>query len=374
MPFCPDRGTEVSEDTRFCPECGKPLIKPQSELPTNSESQEETEATEMEILQAEMKRDIRSWGFGLLVIGVIHIVFSEFLDPIWGGIIIAIGISCLFIRRRGMYIVIGIALMLVGIMNILFTGFGGWTIFGVFQIGFGIHQVRKFWKYDGRRLVRTQSEQPSTSALYVEASLGKQKMKKRLLIVLSAVVVIVLIVVFVIIPSQEVEPEPAIPAYFTTYTDELGLFSISYPPEWELGLEYLEDISVEEAQYLFMAGLPVGGSYAASINIVVGQCPVTICTHDLMVKAEIEGMKAADPGYRELSRVKTTVDGRTATILVSQGTVAYTSISHYDVHYVQVFLLAGRTEWVVTCATLSDEYSKWEDDFDAIVRSLRIFT
>ena len=25
MPFCPNCGTEVSEDTRFCPQCGRPL-------------------------------------------------------------------------------------------------------------------------------------------------------------------------------------------------------------------------------------------------------------------------------------------------------------------------------------------------------------
>ena len=87
-----------------------------------------------------------------------------------------------------------------------------------------------------------------------------------------------------------------------------------------------------------------------------------------MVRAEIESMKAAGPGYRVLSRVKTTIDGRTATILVSQETVAY------DVQFVQAFLLVGRAEWVVTCTTLSYEYSKWEYDFDAIVRSLRILT
>ena len=139
--FCPNCGKEVSEDNKFCPKCGKQLIE------TQSEAQEETEAAQLETLRAEMKRDIRSWGFGLLVIGVIHIVFLEFLDPIWGGILIAIGISCLFIKRRGMYIVIGIALILAGIMNILFTGFGGWTIFGVFQIGLGIHQIRRFSKY-----------------------------------------------------------------------------------------------------------------------------------------------------------------------------------------------------------------------------------
>ena len=103
MPFCPDCGTEVSEETRFCPACGKRLIKAQSEQSTALESQEETKAIQLETVGAEMNRDIRSWGIALLVVGVIHIVFSEFLDPIWGGIIIAIGISCLFIRRRGLY-------------------------------------------------------------------------------------------------------------------------------------------------------------------------------------------------------------------------------------------------------------------------------
>ena len=156
MPFCPDCGTKVSEETQFCPECGKRLIKPQSEQSTTSEAQEETEAAEPEALGAEMKRDIRGWGFGLIVIGVIHIVFLESLDPIWGGILIAIGVSCLLIIRRGMYIVIGIGIMLAGIMNILFTQFGGWTIFGVFQIGFGIYQIHKFRKYGGIQPIRTQ--------------------------------------------------------------------------------------------------------------------------------------------------------------------------------------------------------------------------
>jgi len=147
MPLCPYCHTLVSEDTRFCPECGKRLIKPQSKQATISETKEEAEDATLEAVDIEMKRDIRSWGIGLLVIGVIHIVFSEFLDPIWGGILIAIGISCLLIKRRSMYIVIGIALILVGIMNIFFTEFGGWTIFGVFQIGFGIYQIHKFQKY-----------------------------------------------------------------------------------------------------------------------------------------------------------------------------------------------------------------------------------
>jgi len=197
---------------------------------------------------------------------------------------------------------------------------------------------------------------------------GKSK-KKLAGIIVACIVTVIVVVVIATRPPTSMEPEPAIPIHYTTYADELGRFSISYPPEWEFDLEYLEDISVEIAQVLFMAGLPtIEGYYDASVCIVVGPCPAIICTHDAMIEAEIAGMKADNPGYRELSRVKTTVDGRTATILVAQDAVSYEP----TYSYVQMFLLVGRTEWCVTCASLTDDYSRWEDDFDAIVRSLRI--
>jgi len=171
MLICTNCGKEVSEDMKFCPKCGNRLTKTQGEqtatsalykevsakdedlLPqniasdTSSEAQEETKAAKLETLWAEMKSDLRSWGFGLAGIGIISIVFSGFLDPVWGGILIVLGVLCFLIKRRGMYIAIGTGLMLAGIMNIFSGEFGGWTIFGVFQIGFGIYEVRKFWKY-----------------------------------------------------------------------------------------------------------------------------------------------------------------------------------------------------------------------------------
>ena len=105
------------------------------------------ETANTETPRDQMRRDIRGWGLALIVLGGIHILLSGFLDPIWGGIIIVVGVSCLIIRQRGMYILLGAMLVIVGIMNILFTQLGGWTAFGVFQIGFGIHQARKFWRY-----------------------------------------------------------------------------------------------------------------------------------------------------------------------------------------------------------------------------------
>ena len=36
--------------------------------------------------------------------------------------------------------------------------------------------------------------------------------------------------------------EPEIPAHFSTHTDEMALFSISYPPDWEPALSVMEEL------------------------------------------------------------------------------------------------------------------------------------
>jgi len=203
-----------------------------------------------------------------------------------------------------------------------------------------------------------------------QAGNGKNK-KKIVGIIAACIVAIIIIVVIATRPPTSTEPEPAIPAHYTTYTDELGRFSISYPPEWESALELLQEIApseIEGTNFLYMAGLPFLGGYDPNVTIATAPCSSIICAHDAMVNAEIEGMKATDPGYQEVSRVKTTITGRTATILVSQSVLP----GEPTYQYVQMFLIAGRTVWYVTCTTLANEYSSWEDDLDAIVRSLRI--
>ena len=178
------------------------------------------------------------------------------------------------------------------------------------------------------------------------------------------------------------EPEPTPDEHdFTTYTDELGLFSISYPPEWELLLEYMEeieqaskdiissitsDLPMEEVHLLFAAGLPTMEGFMPNLNIVVQ--PSFGMTHDECVTAGIEGLKEIIPDYHEFSQVKTTIDKRTTTIIEYQGTIA--GLGPY--RQVQMMFLVSETYWVVTCTSLLDEYSEWENDFDAIVRSLRI--
>jgi len=203
------------------------------------------------------------------------------------------------------------------------------------------------------------------------------KSKKKLAGIIACVIASIVIVVLVTHPLISMA-EPPIPAHFTTYTDEPGLFSISYPPEFELISELIDGqatqniissinsgLPIEEAYIVFAAGLTM----QCNFMVTVGPLCAKISTHDQMVKAEIEWKKDLAPGYQELSRVKTTVDGRPATIVEYNVTLPG---SCTKLHCVSMLCMVNRTSWEVLCSTLPDEYSNWEDVFDSIVRSLRI--
>lgn len=102
------------------------------------------------VTREEMKKSLRTWGIALIVLGIIHFAAARFLDPVWGGIIIVIGILNLCIQHRGMFVVNGTALMFVGLMNIvgsLIEGGIGWIAFGALQLWWGAMEIRKFSKY-----------------------------------------------------------------------------------------------------------------------------------------------------------------------------------------------------------------------------------
>jgi len=204
--------------------------------------------------------------------------------------------------------------------------------------------------------------------------------------VVSCILSVVVVALTIALPGcaqKEVPVEPEIPAHYTTYTDEVGLFSISYPPDWEPALSLIEgleeavkdivtsiesDAPVEKASAIFFAGLPSETGYMPNVNIGVESLSGIVWTHDNMVEAEIRGLKKFIQDYHELSRVKTTVDGREATIVEYEGTFPQLG----KAHWLQTFILVGKSAWIVTCAALPGKFSKWEDDFHAIVRSLRI--
>lgn len=177
--------------------------------------------------------------------------------------------------------------------------------------------------------------------------------------------------------------EPAIPAHFTTYTDELGLFSISYPPKWELALSKIEGeeqfikelmesiesgLPLERVSVIFFAEVPTETGYSPNVNIVVESFPGFGWTLDKLVEANIQTLKDFVEDYHEFSRVKTTIGGREAVIIDWEGTFPYLVKSRG----LQMVTLVGKVGWYVTCKTSPEKFSDFEDDFYAIVRSLRI--
>jgi hypothetical protein len=173
------------------------------------------------------------------------------------------------------------------------------------------------------------------------------------------------------------------PAQTTTYTDEANLFSISYPSDWKTALAQIEGLEqsteeiasslesgtpIEKTSYIFLAGRRTATGYEPNVIVAVEPIPAGTSTHDEIVEAEVQIAKEALPDYQVLSRVKTTVDGREATILDAEGTPPQS----VPLHYVQMITTVDKTVWVVTCAALAEHFTRWENDFNNIVESLRI--
>ena len=178
--------------------------------------------------------------------------------------------------------------------------------------------------------------------------------------------------------------EFAIPADFSRYYDPSGLYSISYPPDWEVNLLVLEegegiarerlqdiqsDIDLEGVQLLFVAGVPLGQGYEPNMIVLVGPRDPDLTSIAAVTSSEVTGIMTVADSYREISREYTTIDGRGAAILEFE-----VNMSDQKLHDLQMYTTAGATVWSVACATSRDtgSYSEYEDELHAIIRSLQI--
>lgn len=179
------------------------------------------------------------------------------------------------------------------------------------------------------------------------------------------------------------DSDPEVPESYTTYTDETGLYSISYPADWQLLLSLLEDadaalesvaaslesgLPLETARVIFLAGLKIEGGYAPNVNIMVTPLPAGETSPDGALEAEIEITKQTVTDYRELSRAEITVDERAATIVEWEG--SYPDLG--EIRLLHMAVVVEQTVWIVTCTAPTEEFIQWEDDLQEVVRSLRI--
>ena len=182
--------------------------------------------------------------------------------------------------------------------------------------------------------------------------------------------------------------EPEITENYTTYTDEMKLFSISYPSDWKT-IRILNPFPVSETEkaikniakklslvlpaektgIIFGAGIPVTGGYAP--NVILGDAPMPmpgVFTNDQVTEAEIRGIKMFTEYFKEFSRVKIIIDGREATIIDYEAALPGTN----KVHCLQMIMIVDEKIWGVICTSFTEDFARRKKDFQIIVRSLQI--
>jgi len=96
-----------------------------------------------------IRKELRYWGVGLIISGIIHLILYEYLDPIWGVIIIVVGVLALLYQKREMFVVLGAGMLLAGVGNIasgmLSESF--WSSYGLLQLYWGYKEIKKFKLY-----------------------------------------------------------------------------------------------------------------------------------------------------------------------------------------------------------------------------------
>ena len=168
--------------------------------------------------------------------------------------------------------------------------------------------------------------------------------------------------------------------HYVIYNSTDDLFSIAYPPEWELepsAIATNEDaiaalLSVlatgelpTEASYLFTGGLPP--NYLPVIIIMAEPLPATITTHAELVDIKVSSIKAAAPDFKEFARIETTMGGRKATLIDYQITLG--GMVRHDV---SAFFVADGLVWTATCVSSRQDFETYKDDMYQVALSLRV--
>ena len=103
-----------------------------------------------EVTFNQMKADQKKWGFGLIGLGILHLILRSLLDPTWGLILMVIGAINIFKPNRLLYIVNGSAIIVAAIFNLVALAnadIKAGIFIIIFQIIWGINEIKKYKQY-----------------------------------------------------------------------------------------------------------------------------------------------------------------------------------------------------------------------------------
>lgn len=181
------------------------------------------------------------------------------------------------------------------------------------------------------------------------------------------------------------QSESSIPTNFTTYTDEVNLFSISYPANWEPAFSKIESLKQEtenymksidekgfseKSNYVFIGGVPLdNGYYNPNISILAEPLGDDNVKLEDIVEPLVSDHKRLSEEYREFFRTRTIIDGRQAIILDFEARYPNLVL----VHFLVMVTVIDKFGWAITCTICPPlNFFDFKDDLYAIVKSFKI--
>ena len=188
-------------------------------------------------------------------------------------------------------------------------------------------------------------------------------------------------------PTFEPLPTTTIPPDFVVFTDELSLFSISYPSDWELDLASMEqlgeivdniiesktsEVSLDTTGFVFFAGLPRLQGYDPNTTIAVKSLPGSMPVAEYW-EASKRLLPEVYTGY-SLNAENRVILGDKESMIVDYEFNASSVISGAPgkIRLIQSVTIDGAVGWSVACGVSSPVSQAQLQTCDAVVRSFRI--
>jgi len=127
---------------------------------SNEPATPEVDASALAVNYELMLKEIRSWGYWSLGLGVLHIVSSGFLNSAWGILLLIVGLASFYFRSASMFIIYTITLAWAAFSNLVSMNVE-WMILAAVQIYFAFRtfkDFRRFSKIENKLINVSQSD------------------------------------------------------------------------------------------------------------------------------------------------------------------------------------------------------------------------
>ncbi len=94
----------------------------------------------------EIAPDLRKWGIGLIILGVIQLAITEWQPVSWGSVLILVGLASFLFHEASMYVIYGVTVGWAAFNNLV-SGSLAWMGFAAVQIYITVQLFRKFGDY-----------------------------------------------------------------------------------------------------------------------------------------------------------------------------------------------------------------------------------